>query len=72
MLEISSEISIEELVDKYPEAIEFLTRRGIVCIVCGEPAWGTLREVAFRKGITDVEKLVDELAEFIEKRKSCK
>ena len=60
-------ISMEELLEKYPQAISFLSKRGIVCLVCGEPAWGTLAEQAHKKGIEDIQKLVDELSEYLQK-----
>ena len=69
-MRISPDIPVEELVDRYPAAIEFLSRRGIVCIVCGEPAWGTLEQLARRKGIEDVEKLAEELSKFLTEREA--
>jgi len=60
---IDAEILIEELVEKHPEAVGFLVKRGVVCIQCGEPVWGTLREAAERKGIEDVEGLGKDLNE---------
>lgn len=59
-------MTIEELVERYPEAVGFLSRRGIVCFVCGEPAWGTLAEQARRKGIEDIDSLVEELSRYID------
>ena len=62
---IDADILIEELVEKYPQAVGFLVKRGIVCIQCGEPVWGTLKEAAERKSIEDVEGLVSDLNEFL-------
>jgi hypothetical protein len=39
--------------------------KGIVCIQCGEPIWGTLEELALRKGITQIEYIVLELNEYL-------
>lgn len=50
---INKNISIEELTDRYPFSVSFLREKGIVCIVCGEPVWGTLEEVAKSKGYDD-------------------
>jgi len=52
--EIEPDITIEELVRRIPEAAVILRRFGIVCVQCGEPVWGTLREVASEKGIADL------------------
>lgn len=51
---LDPDIPIEELVQILPQAPAILRRFGIVCIQCGEPVWGTLREVAAAKGIHDL------------------
>lgn len=51
---IDPDITIEDLVRQRPEASTILRRLGIVCIQCGEPVWGTLREAAADKGIHDL------------------
>lgn len=65
---INKDIYIEDLVEQYPAAVSFLSKKGIVCMVCGEPAWGTLAELAQEKGFDDAEiaKIVDELNEYLE------
>ena len=62
---ITKNIYIEELVEKYPQTVTFLMRRGIVCIQCGEPVWGTLEEQARNKHIEDIDGLVKDLNDFI-------
>lgn len=52
---ITKEISIEELVEKIPASVNYLSQKGIKCIACGEPIWGTLEEAAKEKGKSDVE-----------------
>lgn len=52
---ISKDITIEELVEQIPESVSYLRQKGIVCIICGEPVWGTLYELASQKGFTDEE-----------------
>ena len=51
---IEPDVTIEELVREHPEAVAVLRRFGVVCIQCGEPVWGTLREAAAEKGIRDL------------------
>lgn len=58
---INPEVTIEELVARVPRAPALLRRWGIVCVQCGEPVWGTLREVALAKGITDLTGILSEL-----------
>ena len=60
---ISSDIQIEELVDKYPFSVKYLMEKKIRCIMCGEPIWGTLENAAKEKGFNDEEisKFCDDL-----------
>ena len=60
---LSKNILIEELIDNYPFAIKFLMEKGVKCIVCGEPIWGTLENAAKEKGFSDkeIDKIVTEL-----------
>jgi len=53
--EITKDILIEELVNNYPFSVRFLMEKGIRCIMCGEPIWGTLEEAAQEKDFTDTE-----------------
>ncbi len=39
---ISRESMIEDLVTDYPDSVTFLMEKGIRCLRCGEPIWGTL------------------------------
>ena len=62
---IDKDITIEKLVAQMPEAVRFLMKKGIRCIACGEPVWGTLSEAAREKGFDDaaIEQFVAELNE---------
>ena len=62
---VTLDTPIEDLVLKYPEAVGFLTRKGIRCIRCGEPLWCTLGELLKEENITDMQKTIDELNEFL-------
>lgn len=66
---ITKESTIEELVNNFPFAVQVLSERGIRCIRCGEPVWGTLEEAAKEKGYDDyyISVLVKELKEMIVK-----
>lgn len=50
---INEKISIEELVEILPASVTYLSKKGIKCIACGEPIWGTLEEAAREKGFSD-------------------
>ena len=51
-MEITENSNVEELVDKFPGIVGYLGDLGLRCIVCGEPVWGTLGELARDKGFT--------------------
>jgi len=68
-IDISSDTPIEELVKLYPEAVSFLSRRGVRCIRCGEPLWCTLGELLYEDGIENPNDLIQELKEHIRKRR---
>jgi methionine synthase II (cobalamin-independent) len=59
---ITKNISIEELIEEIPASVKYLMEKGIKCIACGEPIWGTLEDAAKEKGFTDteIEKFVSE------------
>lgn len=52
---INGKITIEELVETLPASVSYLSRKGIKCIACGEPIWGTLEEAAREKGFGEEE-----------------
>lgn len=60
---IDKDISIEELIEVKPASVKYLMKQGIVCIICGEPIWGTLEEVAKSKGKSgnDIDRIVTEI-----------
>ncbi|MBM4159974.1 MAG: DUF1858 domain-containing protein [Ignavibacteria bacterium] len=52
---ITENILIEDLVNQVPSSVSYLMTRGIKCLACGEPVWGTLGEAAREKGFSDAE-----------------
>jgi methionine synthase II (cobalamin-independent) len=63
---LSEHSLIEEIVDTYPELIRPLREKGIVCIRCGEPVWGTLKQVAEEKSIENLDEIIREMNRLIE------
>jgi methionine synthase II (cobalamin-independent) len=65
-MNITKDISIEELVENVPQSVKYLMNEGIKCIACGEPIWGTLEDAAKEKGYIDkdIERFVKELQDF--------
>ncbi len=62
-MDIKKDILIEDLITEYPFANQYLMEKGIRCIRCGEPIWGTLEQAAKEKGFdeTNIQHFVDEL-----------
>lgn len=52
-MKITKDITIEDLVNLKSSAVRYLAEKGIKCIACGEPIWGTLEQAAKEKGFTD-------------------
>ncbi len=53
MSRITPSITIEELIEQVPASVRYLSEKGIRCLRCGEPIWGTLEEAAQEKGFSD-------------------
>ncbi|MBN2638457.1 MAG: hypothetical protein JXR65_05160 [Bacteroidales bacterium] len=67
--EINKNILIEELVNEYPFSVRFLMEKGIRCIMCGEPIWGTLEEACQEKNFSDedIKNVVEEMIQLADK-----
>ncbi len=50
MAVVSKDVSVEDLVRSCPDAVGYLIEQGLPCVVCGEPFWGTLGELARLQG----------------------
>ena len=66
---ITKEIEIEDLVTTYPFSVRYFSQKGIRCIACGEPIWGTLEEAAKEKGFDDdqIDTFLSEMNEIAKK-----
>lgn len=62
---ISKNMTIEDLTEDYPRSVKYLADKGIRCIKCGEPIWGTLEEACLEKNFTQeaIDQTVKELNE---------
>ena len=45
--------SIEDLLVQFPAAVSIMLRNNLACLVCGEPVWGTVEELARTHGWED-------------------
>lgn len=61
--EITKDIYIEDLLHHYPFSVRYLSQKGVKCIACGEPIWGTLEEAAKEKHFEndEIERIVKEM-----------
>lgn len=67
-IEVSLETPVEDLVEKYPKAVGFLSLHGVRCIRCGEPLWCTLGELLREDDIENPQRLLDELIEHLREK----
>jgi len=60
---ITKETTIEDLVSDFPDSVTFLMQKGIRCLRCGEPSWGTIESAAREKNFDDreIDEIVKEL-----------
>jgi hypothetical protein len=67
---ITPQIEIEDLIKILPESVEFMMNKGIRCLRCGEPIWGTLENAAIEKGFSsfDINSFVKELNSLLESK----
>lgn len=70
MKEISPSILIEDIVEMSAELVSYLSEKGIRCIRCGEPIWGSLEEAALEKGFNynEIQMFVQEMTEIMRKQ----
>ena len=66
-MKVDLDTSIEELVAVCIGVSTFLINKGLPCVVCGEPFWGTLWELCEQEGWTrqQAQDLAAELAEYV-------
>ena len=60
-MKIDKNIEIEDLVRVIPKSVVYLSDKGIRCLRCGEPIWGSLESAAKEKGFDD-----EQIAKFVE------
>jgi len=60
---IEPTMRVEELVTLFPAAVSLMLRKNLPCLVCGEPVWGTVEDLAKSHGWTDqdIVSLVEQL-----------
>lgn len=60
---INKQTSIEDLINIKDDAVAYLMKKGIRCLRCGEPIWGTLESASKEKGLSDkdIDKFVEEI-----------
>ncbi|HEC79386.1 MAG TPA: DUF1858 domain-containing protein [candidate division WOR-3 bacterium] len=59
-MKITEQTSVEEIVAKYPGMTKVFIDFGLPCLVCGEPFWGTVEELA-RQNNVDLKSLIKAL-----------
>lgn len=60
MDKITEHTPVADVIKVYPTLTQVFIEHGLPCLVCGEPFWGTIRELSQQHG-TDVKTLVEKL-----------
>ncbi|MHB2148695.1 DUF1858 domain-containing protein [Calditrichota bacterium LG25] len=69
MAKIEADMTIEEIVEEYPELIKPMQEMGIQCMVCGEPVWGTLKDRIVEKGMQNkMTEIIAQLNSLLDKK----
>ncbi|APF18600.1 DUF1858 domain-containing protein [Caldithrix abyssi] len=69
MAKIEADMTIEEIVEEYPELIKPMQEMGIQCMVCGEPVWGTLKDRIVEKGMQNkMTEIITQLNSLLDKK----
>lgn len=62
MMNIAKDTAISDVLDKFPNLVTVFIDHGLPCLVCGQPFWGTIEELAQKHNI-DVAILLEKLNE---------
>ena len=65
-MEVNKEMTIGELVRRYPEAVKVLSKYGLRCAGCPAASFEKIEDVAKAHGV-DVDKILEEIRKEIEK-----
>jgi len=52
MEKISEETRIEQLLSEYPLMSKTFIEYGLPCLICGEPFWGTIKELGDQHAVS--------------------
>ncbi|MBN2572418.1 MAG: DUF1858 domain-containing protein [Ignavibacteriales bacterium] len=52
---VTKDTEIEDLVRELPDSVVYLMEKGIRCLRCGEPIWGSIESAAKEKGFNSQE-----------------
>lgn len=51
MNKITEDMTVEDVLDKYPKTVKVFIELRVPCLVCGEPLWGTIKETSERYNV---------------------
>jgi hypothetical protein len=59
---------VDEIIERYPQVVDFFSEKEIVCVKCGEPVWGTI-ETIIKEKYDNVEDIIKQLNQYIHSSK---
>lgn len=58
---ITKQTLVEEIIEKNPGAAQIFIRWGLPCLTCGEPFWGSVKELAQQNHFDRMGELLEDL-----------
>jgi hypothetical protein len=66
-MKVEKTIFVEDMLTDFPESNQFFLDKGLRCLKCGEPYWGSLEEFLEDYNVENIDEMIDELNNYIEK-----
>lgn len=63
--EITQDMTIEAMLENFPDAGTFFLRWGIRCFTCAGPLWGTIEDVLKDENVVDIPATIEDLKNHI-------
>ena len=65
---VTREMFVEDMLADYPESNQFFLDKGLRCLKCGEPYWGSVEEFLEESNVEDIDGMIAELNEMLKNK----
>ncbi len=66
-MKVEKTMFVEDMLTDFPESNQFFLEKGLRCLKCGEPYWGSLEEFLEDYNVENIDEMIEELNKYIEK-----